>query len=67
MQFRSLRLSVRFGSNNATLRGVGLVGGKRVPFVVVAIDNGAHGDVFRITWGGRTHGGKLLSGNVVVR
>jgi hypothetical protein len=69
VSFRSLRLaSVRFGSNSATLRGTGVVNGRRVPFVAVAIDRGARGDVFRISWsGGLPHGGTLLSGGLTVR
>ena len=69
VHFRSLRLgSIRFGRNSATLRGVGLVNGRRVPFVVLAVDHGAHGDMFRIAWGdGRSYGGRLLSGGLTVR
>jgi hypothetical protein len=67
--FRSLRLrSVRFATDQAMLRGVGLVNGRRVTFTALAIDHGTRGDVFRIAWsGGSSHGGVLLSGGLAVR
>jgi hypothetical protein len=58
---------VRFGAATATLRGAGLVDGRRVTFVATAVDHGRRGDVFRIAWGGRTHGGVLLKGGLTVR
>jgi hypothetical protein len=69
VRFRSLRLtSMRFGTASATLRGVGLLNGRRTSFVATAVDHGARGDVFRIAWGGgRSHGGVLLKGGLTVR
>jgi hypothetical protein len=69
LDFRSVGLrSLRFGTDRAILKGVGLVNGRRVTFSAVAVDHGRRGDVFRIAWGGgRTHGGALLSGGLTVR
>jgi hypothetical protein len=68
VRFHSLRLaSIRFGDHSARIAGVGVLDGARVPFVAVAIDNGARGDVFRIAWRHRASlGGVLVSGNVLV-
>jgi hypothetical protein len=69
LRFRSLHLrSVRFGTVSATLRGVGLLNGRRERFTATAVDRGKRGDVFRIAWGGgRSHGGVLLTGGLSVR
>jgi hypothetical protein len=68
VRFRSLSVRpVVFGKASATLKGTGLVNGRRVAFVATAIDHGKRGDVFRIAWGGgRSHGGVLLSGGLTV-
>jgi hypothetical protein len=69
VRFRSLRLSsLRFGTASATLKGVGLLNGKRVSFIASAVDHGKRGDVFRIAWaGGRSHGGVLIEGGLMIR
>jgi hypothetical protein len=69
VRFRSLALrSVVFGKTSATLKGTGLVNGRRMKFVATATDSGTRGDVFRLAWGGgRSHGGVLLSGGLTVR
>jgi hypothetical protein len=67
--FRSTRLtSIRFASHRATLRGVGLLDGRRVRFAAIAVDNGRRDDSFRIAWGGgASHGGAVTRGGVTIR
>jgi hypothetical protein len=68
--FSSLKLaSVRFGQNTATLKGIGLVNERRVPFTVVAVHNALPGiDVFRIAWShGASLGGRVVVGSVFIR
>ena len=69
VRFRALGIGVlRFGPGRATMKGTGLVNGRRVRFAVSAIDGGARDDVFRIAWGGGVgHGGVLLAGGLTVR
>jgi hypothetical protein len=65
--FKALKLtSARFAAGAATLRGVGLLNGKRVAFRAVLLDKGTRGDVFRIVWAGKSRGGTLLGGGVTV-
>jgi hypothetical protein len=68
-RFRAVRIaSIRFGAHSARLSGVGLLNGRRVQFAALAIDNGKHGDVFRISWLHRAAlGGVLVNGSVLVR
>jgi len=68
--FQSLRLgSVRFVENTATLRGIGVLNHRRVPFTVVAVHNALPGvDLFHIAWShGATHGGRVVEGSVFIR
>ena len=68
--FRSLAVRrVRFGRNAVRLAGVGLVHGRRVPFVAVGVHNALPGvDVFRIAWNrGASFGGVVTSGLLFVR
>jgi hypothetical protein len=68
--FRSLSLgSVRFVENTATLKGVGILNHRRVPFTAVAVHNQLPGvDVFRIAWSrGTGHGGRVVSGSLFIR
>ena len=68
--FRSLEFgSVRFVENTATLRGVGIVNHRRVPFTAFAAHNALAGvDVFRIAWShGAGHGGRVVRGSVFIR
>jgi hypothetical protein len=68
VSFRSTRVSVRFGARAARLTGVGVANGRRVGFAAIAVDHGAHGDVFRIDWAqGTSRGGVVLRGNVLIR
>jgi hypothetical protein len=67
LSFRSLDLaSVTYTRNAVKIAGLGLVGGKRVHFTVVATDNKATGvDAFKISWDHKaSHGGNVASGNV---
>lgn len=68
--FRSLHIgSVRFVENTATLRGIGILNQRRVPFTAVAVHNKLPGiDVFRIAWShGAGHGGRVVRGGVFIR
>jgi hypothetical protein len=69
VRFRALTVGVlRFGPAHATLKGTGVVDGRRMRFIVSAIDRGNRDDVFRIAWGGgASHGGVLLAGGLTVR
>jgi hypothetical protein len=66
---RSVRLtSIRFAAHRVTLRGVGVLDGRRVRFAAVAADNGRRGDRFRIAWGGGpSRGGAVTRGGVTIR
>ena len=51
------------------IRGMGMINGKTVPFVAIAVDHPAPlgTDIFRISWGhGASLGGKLQSGGVKI-
>jgi hypothetical protein len=68
--FRSVSLgSVRFVDNTATLKGVGMLNHRRVPFTAVAVHNQLPGvDVFRIAWShGADHGGRVVRGSLFIR
>jgi hypothetical protein len=68
--FSSLKLaSVRFGQNTATLKGIGLLNHRRVPFTVVAVHNALPGvDVLHIAWShGASLGGRVVAGSVFIR
>jgi hypothetical protein len=70
IRFTSLRVqSVRFGTNAARLRGIGLANGHRVGFTAVAVHNARPGiDVFRIAWNhGASLGGTVDDGSVFIR
>jgi hypothetical protein len=70
LRFRSLHVvSVRFGANDATLKGVGLLNGRRVGFTALAVHNASPGvDVLRVSVGNRTGlGGRVLRGSVFIR
>jgi hypothetical protein len=70
VRFRNVKLaSVRFTGKTVTLRGTGLVNGKRFGYVVTVADRGAGKlDTFRIRLAnGYARGGSLTRGNVVVR
>ena len=69
LRFNTVRIaSIRFGPKTASFTGTGIANSKRVRFSVLAVDNGAKGDVFRIAWGGgRSRGGKVVRGGVTVR
>lgn len=69
-RFRSLRVRrVVFGVNAVELRGVGLVGGRRVSFTAVGVHNARpEVDVFRIAWNhGASLGGVVTQGAVFIR
>jgi hypothetical protein len=68
--FSAVRLgSVRLGENTATLKGVGILNRKRVPFTAFVVHNALPGvDVFRIAWShGAAHGGRVVQGSVFIR
>lgn len=68
--FSSLTLaSVRFGQNTATLKGIGLLNHRRVPFTVVAVHNALPGvDVLHIAWShGASLGGRVVEGSIFIR
>ena len=70
LTFASLKIgSVLFVDNKATLRGVGLLNHRRVPFTAVGVHNELPGvDVFRISWShGAGLGGRVVSGSVFIR
>jgi hypothetical protein len=70
LRFAETRVtSVRFRGRTATLRGVGLVNGKRVRYVMVVVDRGTgRRDTFRIRLSnGYERHGRLVFGNVLVR
>jgi hypothetical protein len=52
-----------------TLRGVGLLNHRRVPFTAVGVHNELPGvDVFRISWNhGAGLGGRVVTGSVFIR
>lgn len=60
---------VLFGLNAVKLRGVGVVGGRRVAFTVVGVHNVVPGrDLFRIAWNhGAARGGMLTTGSLFIR
>jgi hypothetical protein len=69
LTFRSLDLaSVVYTRNAVKITGLGLVGGKRVHFTVIATDHNKTGvDAFKIAWDHKAaHGGNVMSGNVRV-
>ena len=68
--FRSLKVRTAiFGLNAVKLRGIGLVGGRRVSFTAIGVHNARPGiDVFRIAWNhGASLGGVVTSGSVFIR
>jgi hypothetical protein len=70
LRFRSLHvIAVRFGANDATLRGVGLLNGRRVGFTARAVHNAMPGvDVLRVSVGNRAGlGGRILRGGIFIR
>src|SRR5262249_34633310 len=69
-RFRSLHVTtLRFGSNDATLKGVGLLNGRRVAFTAHAIHNNTPGvDVLRVSLaGGASLGGRVGQGSIFIR
>lgn len=69
-RFRSLSVrTVRFGLNAVELRGVGLVGSRRVSFTAIGVHNARPGvDVLRIAWNhGASLGGVVTRGSVFIR
>jgi hypothetical protein len=60
---------VTFGLNAVTVRGIGLIRGRRVSFVAVGVHNlTPEVDVFRIAWShGASHGGRVTHGSVWIR
>jgi hypothetical protein len=67
LRFNTLRIaSIRFGAKAAKFTGTGIVNGRRVSFVALAVDNGPRNDVFKIGWGGKSRGGKVVRGGVTV-
>jgi hypothetical protein len=70
LTFTSLKIgSVLFVDNKVTLRGVGLLNHRRVPFTAVGVHNELPGvDVFRISWNhGAGLGGRVVTGSVFIR
>jgi len=70
LSFRSLRVqTLRFGSNDATMKGVGLLNGRRVSFKAVAVHNALPGvDTLRVSLGTRAAvGGRVLEGSIFIR
>jgi ABC-type amino acid transport substrate-binding protein len=70
LRFQSLKVAtVRFGTNDARLKGVGLLNGRRVGFSAVAVHNASPGvDTIRISLGkGASLGGRVLKGSVFIR
>lgn len=70
LRFRSLRVrTVRFGTNDAMLKGVGLLNGRRVGFTALAVHNVVPGvDALRVSLGNRTGlGGRVVRGAIFIR
>jgi hypothetical protein len=70
LRFRALKVdTVRFGLNDATLKGVGLLNGRRVSFGAVAVHNAQPGvDTIHISLNrGASLGGRVLRGGVFIR
>jgi hypothetical protein len=70
ISFRSLKVgSVRFIDNTATIRGIGLLNHRRVPFTALGVHNALPGvDVFRISWNhGAALGGRVVRGSLFIR
>jgi hypothetical protein len=70
LRFQSLHVgTVRFGVNDATLKGVGLLNGRRVGFTAVAVHNALPGvDLIRVSLGNRASlGGRVLKGSIFIR
>jgi hypothetical protein len=70
LRFRSLHVqTVRFGSNDATLKGIGLLNGHRVGFTARAVHNALPGvDTLRVSLGKRASlGGQVLEGSIFIR
>ena len=69
LSFHSVSLShLVFTRSAVKITGIGMVGGKRVNFTVIATDHPARTDAFKIAWDHKaSHGGNLLTGNVHVR
>lgn len=69
LSFHSLTLSsLVFTRSSVKIVGIGMVGGQRVHYTVIATDHPAATDAFRISWNHRAaHGGNVLTGNVHVR
>jgi hypothetical protein len=70
VRFRSLKVAtVRFGTNDARLQGVGLLNGRRVGFAAVAVHNALPGvDTIRISLNrGASLGGRVVRGSVFIR
>ena len=70
LRFRSLHVgTLRFGTNDATLKGVGILNGRRVGFTAVAVHNATPGvDVLRVSLGSRSGlGGRVLKGSIFIR
>ncbi|MHB8470975.1 MAG: hypothetical protein ACYDCH_14650 [Gaiellaceae bacterium] len=65
--FRALRVtSIRWAANALRMQGVGIVGGRRVQFSALAVDNGLR-DVFKLDWQHRASlGGLLTHGSIVI-
>jgi hypothetical protein len=58
-----------FGLNAVKLRGVGVVGGRRVEFTAIGVHNVVPGrDFFRISWNhGAARGGFVTTGSLFIR
>jgi hypothetical protein len=70
LRFHALRIStVRFGTNDATLTGVGLLNGRRTAFTALAVHNALPGvDTIRISLNKRASlGGRVLNGSIFIR
>jgi hypothetical protein len=70
ISFKALNVqSLRFGDNDATLKGVGLFNGRRVGFTAIAVHNALPGvDTLRLSLrNGLQLGGKVLEGQVFIR
>jgi hypothetical protein len=61
--------TIRFGVNEAKLKGFGLLNGRRVAFSALAVHNALPGvDTIRISLGkGASLGGRVLQGSVFIR
>jgi hypothetical protein len=70
LRFNSSTIStVRFGVNDAKLKGFGLLNGRRVSFSALAVHNALPGvDTIRISLNrGASLGGRVLEGSVFIR